>query len=387
MRAGTVAAEDLEQAGQWSIPSSGEGRYVARARLAEIDGRALLFSASSQAIFELNDTAAEIWRTLVSGATPASIARGLMDCGAPASQARAFVDAALGEWERLDLVHPALPPTSSRPDCPSQIVAVADLRVRIDYRQEQPCPAAAVFRHLEAEGEAADLRWEVVQAGSRLHLYREGDWVASCSPDELPTSLKGHLLAEILNRGGYELAMHVAALVNGDRALLLSGRPGAGKTTLTLALVRGGFGFGGDDVTLLRSDGRCVPLPFAPAVKGGAWRILEPHCPVLSSAPVFRRPDGRRVRYPVPEQAIRPAAYGVGCIVLLDRRRGAAADLQRLDPAAALRGLLAGSFALGGGLTDGAFDVLARVLGSADVFRLTYWSLDDAVELLKKSCP
>ena len=56
------------------------------------------------------------------------------------------------------------------------------------------------------------------------------------------------------------------------------------------------------------------------------------------------------------------------------------------NPAGALRGLLNGSFALGGKLTRTTFDVLTEVIGSADVYCLTYSRLQDAIVLIQKVC-
>ncbi|TGR91723.1 aldolase, partial [bacterium M00.F.Ca.ET.191.01.1.1] len=98
-------------------------------------------------------------------------------------------------------------------------------------------PAITVFRHLEVQRETADILLQMVEQGGRVHLFRNGDWVLSCSPDELPVMLKGQLLTEVLDHGAYELAVHAAALVRNKRMVLVCGNPGAGKTTLTMALV------------------------------------------------------------------------------------------------------------------------------------------------------
>lgn len=155
---------------------------------------------------------------------------------------------------------------------------------------------------------------------------------------------------------------------------------------MTLGLVHDGFGYGGDDVALLRAGGLCMPLPFAPAVKSGAMCILLSSFPQLGKAPILRRPDRRRVRYLLPDAFVPPPDCTIGWIVLLDRQSGSAARLQRVDAGDALRGLLAGAFAQEGGLTDRSFHLLAGIIGAADVFRLTYSDLQDAIETLGKAC-
>ncbi len=361
--------------------------FVLQGRLARVRGQNILFSASRRAIFELNDTAADIWRSLEEGVPAEAISASFAGHGVDAQEARAYVEAALGEWERLGLILPSPPPASaSSREHVSQVVVLPGLHVRIDYPSARAFPAATVFRHLEVRREAADILLQLVEHGDRIHLFRNGDWIQSCAPDELPTMLKGQLLTEVLDHGGYELALHAASLVRGDRVLLLCGNPGAGKTTLTLALVHAGFGFAGDDVTLLDARGHGLGLPFAPAVKAGAWPVLAEYCPGLDAAPVFRRPDRKRVRYPEPKELVAPSPRAVGWVVLLRRHANANTCLEPVDPAGALRGLLNGSFALGGELSGTAFDVLTQVIESAEIYCLTYSRLEDAVALIGKTC-
>lgn len=62
-------------------------------------------------------------------------------------------------------------------------------------------------------------------------------------------------LAEFLKRHGLFM-VHAAGLAHAGRALLVAGESGAGKTTLCLALLRGGFGFLADDTVFLSTSGR-----------------------------------------------------------------------------------------------------------------------------------
>jgi hypothetical protein len=356
-------------------------------RLARIRDQNILFSPSRQALFALNDTGADIWRSLEDGLSSEAISSEIASRGVDRRHAVSYVEAALSQWERQGLIRlsPAWFSTSSN-DHASQVVAVPGSHVRIVYPATRTFPAAAVFRHLEVRGAVADVVLELVEHGDRIHLFRCRRWILSCASDELAVVLKGQLLTEVLERGAYELAVHAAALLQDDRILLLCGSPGAGKTTLALGLVHAGFGFAGDDVTLLDSLGHGVGIPFAPAVKAGAWPILAEYYPDLDAAPVCRRPDRRRVRYLVPKGFVSPSPRTVGWVVLLRRRANASATLAPVDPVDALRGLLNGSFALDGELTGTAFDVLTELIRSADVYCLTYSRLGDAIALLQKAC-
>ena len=380
-------ARSIDQTARRSPGFCTPERFVMRGRLARIRNQNILFSPSQQGLFALNDTGADIWRSLEDGSSPEAIWSEIASRGVDQCQAVRYVKAAVREWERLGLIHLS-PDWCSTSSCGrvTQVVAVPGSHVRIVYPASHAFPAATMFRHLEVRGAVADVVVELVEHGDRIHLFRHRQWILSCSSDELATVLKGLLLAEVLERGTYELAVHAAALLRDDRILLLCGGPGAGKTTLALGLVHAGLGFAGDDVTLLDSLGHGVGIPFAPAVKAGAWPILAEYYPDLNAAPVGRRPDHRRVRYLIPKEFVSPSPRTVGWIVLLRRRANASAVLAPVDPVDAVRGLLKGSFALGGELTDTAFDVLTGVIASADVYCLTYSTLEDAIALLQKAC-
>lgn len=79
-----------------------------------------------------------------------------------------------------------------------------------------------------------------------------GIWVASHPLFTMP-------LAELLKRAGLYM-VHAGGLALGGRAMLIPGASGAGKTTLTLALLRGGFDFLADDTVFLSRAGEEATL-------------------------------------------------------------------------------------------------------------------------------
>jgi hypothetical protein len=70
-------------------------------------------------------------------------------------------------------------------------------------------------------------------------------------------------LLEMMRRRGL-FGIHAGGLVIDGRAILLAGASGAGKTTLTLALLRAGFGFMGDDTLFLSPDERGLRIQAFP---------------------------------------------------------------------------------------------------------------------------
>jgi hypothetical protein len=65
--------------------------------------------------------------------------------------------------------------------------------------------------------------------------------------------LLGVVLGMVLTQRGL-MVMHASALALGDRAILLVGPPGAGKSTMTAALCRDGWHFLADDYAVIFAD-------------------------------------------------------------------------------------------------------------------------------------
>lgn len=359
--------------------------FAPQGRLVSIRGQNILLSLSLGAVFALNETAADIWRLLQEGLTVEAVSEVMAARGIDEQEARDYVEAAVQDWERLGLLQPPSPPTSADTYL-CQTVAVPGLCVAILYPESIVFPAATTFQHLEVRDMRVDVIFHLVEHAERIHLFRDGRWVASCGRDEIPIMVKGQLMTEVLRRSEYELALHAAALCKNGRTLLLCGSPGSGKTTLALALVLAGFAFAADDVTLLDSAGRGIGLAFAPAVKSGSWPILKKYFPEISKAPVYRRPDRKRIRFLVPCDPLPPVPRPIGWVVLLCRTQDVDPSLQVVGATDILGGLMNGAAAPNHELSSSGFNALCEVLRTAKGYRLTYSNLNNAVELLRAAC-
>ncbi|RMG48912.1 MAG: hypothetical protein D6718_00800 [Acidobacteria bacterium] len=81
----------------------------------------------------------------------------------------------------------------------------------------------------------------------------------------------GLLFRAALDRVERYLVLHAAAAAKNERALLIAGPSGAGKTTLALALAAGGLRLLSDDFTPLDpADGLVLPFPKAIGARDGA---------------------------------------------------------------------------------------------------------------------
>lgn len=352
-----------------------------------IAGRNILFSEADQKLFEINDMAAYIWRSIEDGFKQDVILNEMVAQGVTRRLAETYLNTALLEWTRLGFMKPeSMPCALSDKASLCQDIIVTGMSIRIRYATSLASIVAPIFEHLESQTAAPNVILDVSDQGERVHLLRNGSWLCSCSREETATVLKGQLLDEVLEGTDYELALHAAALIRNGRMLLIGGHPGAGKTTLTLALVNAGFGFAGDDLALLNSEGQVTGVPFAPAVKAGAWKLAATYRPDIHRTSIFRRPDRKRVRYPSPLGLVPAAPYSIGWLMLLDRRPGAAASLTPVDPVGAVGWMLQDSHTQSQRLTPRGFKAIGRAIERAEYYRLTYSHLEDAVELLHQTC-
>lgn len=358
-----------------------------RLTFGRLDGRNVAFSEREQRLFELNDSAAYLWQRLADGVEPDVIMAEMRAGGAPPDVAKACVLQAVADWRRCGLVLGDGGEPQAKQNGPRQMLCVGGVCIEVRFSTDTLASLTMpVFSHLEVEARWPQVVLDVVDAGDDIRITPSGKTSVSCPADVFVPTLKGILTTEILERAAYTVALHAAALVRNDRMLVISGAPGAGKTTLALALHHAGLDFASDDVVLLGHDGDAVGLPFAAGVKSGSWPLLATRWPDLLAVRDFKRPDGRRVRYLRSQSVIEPALRPVGWIVMLRRQSGAVAALSRIDAVTATRGLLEGAFTPGRRLTAAGFEGLTGAVSRAECYELTYSNLDDGVNTLLGAC-
>lgn len=353
-----------------------------------LGGRKILFSERRQQLFDLNDCAAFLaCRLEEGGATFGALADALAGKGVAAGAAAAVVRDLLLAWSReallvADGVSGRAPPAHRR-----QSIAVAGVALSIAYGNAAlSALMAPLFAHLEARPHGSSVDYEVCAADGLVLIGRQGRPAAIVTERQAAPALKALLLEEVMAGADALTALHAACLVRNGGAMLLSGAPGAGKSTLALALMATGFGYGGDDVTLLGRGALVRGLPFAPAVKAGSWRRIGHLGHALRDVPVHYRLDDRPVRYvPLRESCSNWTPFQ--WLILLNRQRGASPALTPCPPAQALSHLIAGASSPSGRMSIACLQSFLAMLSNNQCRTLTYSDASQAVPLLNALNP
>lgn len=351
-----------------------------------VDGQSAMLSEGRRALFELNDIAGYIGCRLEEGIGLSELIAEIGARDLPPDAAAATVRRLVVEWSRAGFVQ-ALDGPAPAPVVQAQDISVAGLPVRLTHRDEALAMLVApCFAHLGTSPAAPSLAYDLWRAERFALVGRHGEPAAVLTPAEVAPWIKARLTEAVLADRRWPLAVHAGCVQWERQTMLLVGRPGAGKTTLTSWLLYLGFGYGGDDVTLLDDDGRAQGLPFLPSLKAGAWPLIGRTIPDLSRLPVHRRPDGRRVRYPRPRRFADSQPATVDRIVLLRREKGRPAQLAPVAPKLVLQRLVAEAVSASGTIGRRMLDVLIRMVGAAPAHELRYADAADAARLLRATC-
>jgi len=350
-----------------------------------IGSRKAVFSQEQQQLYELDDTAAYVWCRLEEEAPAEAIAKELVKRGMTTAAAETAVVGLLERWLQsglLEFIADGL--RLSPPPAKAISIAIAGVRAQLAFSSERlarlvvPCVA-----HLET-AEAPEVAFELLERGDLVHIFQDAQHVSLVGSRQVWPVVQRCLMEAIIGRLGADFVLHTATLVKDGRALLVTGRPGAGKTTLSFALDASGFDLAGDDIAILKADGRVEGVPFTPAVKAGSWPLVAGLRDDVGDTPVYKRLDGRSVRYVRPRRYARAAAYPVEAVVFLHRRATGGAALTPVEPFDGLSRLIDGALAADGAMTPGRLKALDRCVSDARLLELSYARLDDAASALER---
>ena len=210
--------------------------------------------------------------------------------------------------------------------------------------------AESVYRGARVDVGNPRRRYRLSRVEGRFALSCDGEEI--CSQSALPEffqDVEWELTAEAMERLGHFLQIHgAAAQMSGqNKAMVLIGDHGAGKTTLVVALARLGARIFTDEVALL-DPGRLELVPFRrDLILHSETQALFPDLAGGAEGPEFKR--FAEYRYVSPQEisaegGLEPAV--LGSMLFPRLRPGSAVSHSPVGPAEAARRLLANSFNL-----------------------------------------
>ena len=358
---------------------------VRRLRVGE---RTVLFCERRQQLFELNATADIIWQSLAAGRPPSMAVHHVRVLGASAAEALDFVISSAQLWLATGLLLPTEVAARCRqtPD--------AEWRLRLGHlactlalhgQAEDPIwsELKQVFsQFLTGRSEGAARISLIFEAGNAFLLLADRP-LGLFQAERLVPEVKA-IITEAVSRSLTEgwFLLHAALLSFRRQGLLISGGPGAGKTTLALALAARGLGYGSDDIVTVSPTGHFSGIPFSPAVKSGGWDLAVVYAPNVSRRPVHQRGDGQHVRFlPVDDFACGDVD-ALGWALILDRRPDAKPALEPVEPLEMVGELIAGAYCPSHRLQGDTLEAFASAFRGVDCRRLIYADVTQAVALV-----
>jgi hypothetical protein len=257
---------------------------------------------------------------------------------------------------------------------------------RLTFRTSDPVVFQAL-RYLECDPEIAgkpaqDLAVSVEPHCSRYRIVADGKVVGDhMSVQGVTGALHAKLMDLSLAEFPAAPIVHAASLRRAGRRVLLVGPKGAGKTVLTLHLLRAGYDIEGDENVFVAADG-VVPRVRALRVKESAASLLAHLGAVLDEAPYYQSSLGPRIYNLDPRRAGAPYwridRGAVDAVVLVRPNHGGCSSLQPVHSLALVQEVIAES----GFPTTGraaAVGAITKVIGNAKGYDLSFGELGGAV--------
>jgi len=189
-------------------------------------------------------------------------------------------------------------------------------------------------------------------------------------------------------RTNQHLVVHAGVVEKGGRAVVLPADPGAGKSTLSAALMASGWRLLSDEAVVFAQDDTVLSIPRPVMLKGPSTAMIRARFPALEmTVPRPAPPDTEG-----PLCLVRPSGNSVAAaatparvrwVVFPRYRSGAAFAVQQLERGPAFMRLAEHTINYGvRGLS--AFEQLGRVVGGATCHTLEYSVLDEALDFFER---
>jgi len=366
----------------------------------------LLFSPYAHAMFRLNPSAAFIWSCCEEGLDRPTIVKEMTQAfRLSATQAEQDLEVTLSEWETCGLLGCSDETPAAAGEVPADEVAMPkpqtkihsfpaerryqmlDTVFRLRFSDLAMVPfAQSAFAHLIVDEHCPfDVTLDVQSDAGRYFVLCDDRPIGWCNTQQqLAPLLHGKVISKAYERAECFIALHAAAVSNGNECLVFPAQSGSGKSTLTAALVSSGFKYCTDELVLLQRHTHLVQTIAAGiGTKPGSWSVLQAFDPRISTLPTHLRLDGKQVRYLLPDKQQLTEDlteyHPVRALVFPVYGEGANARLQRLTPADALCRLTDAGSDMEGKLDSARATELVHWIAGMDSFELHYSDLGEAI--------
>ena len=352
----------------------------------KVGERKAVFAEHRQKIFELNDIAAYLASSIVDRPSLSDLLVNLEGRGFTTEGALRSVRKFVTEWSRAKLLLAKVSTKGLRLSG-KDTVCIAGHKVALHYYNASLADRISpVFSHLRTNTHHRALVYDIVARDLLAYISQSGKPGAVTGQDQAAPAIKGLLTDAVLDTSDYTIALHCALLVHRGHGLLITGPPGAGKTSLALDLLSRGFEYAADDITLLMNDIRVRGMPFAPALKSGSWKLSQNVSLRLASFPIHRRLDGKRVRYLPPWNLASATPVPVQWIVSLRRSHSGPVQLKAIDTSTILKELIDGAHTKNKRLNSAQLRKLINMILPTSPYALQYANANEAGKVLEQVC-
>ena len=183
------------------------------------------------------------------------------------------------------------------------------------------------------------------------------------------------------------LIIHSAIVAKGEHALILPGKPGAGKSTLCAALINRGWRLLSDEMALVKPNSNIVtPIPRPVSLKNESIEVIQNFAPETIFGPVIKdthKGTVTHIKPPVTSLQNKAETAQIKWIVFPQFKPGSNLETTEISKAQALIQLAAETFNYGV-LGVKGFTTLNTIISNSFITNFQYSNLEEAMTWFDK---
>lgn len=231
----------------------------------------------------------------------------------------------------------------------------------------------------------ATLQYDIISSGPRpmLSLWEgEKRIYFGTSRYELAYLLMNEIIYHCIKNNDSHHALHAGCVYKDDRCILLPGKSGNGKSTLTSWLVKSGFQYLTDELVFLDSNAKILPMTRPISLKVGtdhdSWILSDHHDKIITCA------TGSMIPHRLFNENFTPKQPKLTDIIYPQFKSDTPSKLQEISPARSSLYLLSSHVNARNLKGHGVSDI-SSIIKQCRSFTLSYGSFDDLQKIFDDS--